>query len=91
MTPSPAWNPEGLKIFLAGNTFGISAFPGKIPSKAEVFPAGKISISDIPGFPAGDRGSLIKFFKTVNEPYIYLISQNIIDHLIIISRTSLLL
>jgi hypothetical protein len=36
------------------------------PPKAEVFPARKSLISDIPGFQAGDRDHLLTFL-TVNE------------------------
>jgi len=62
-----------IRLFLARNTSGISGLPeifrsrsGKDPSKAEVFPARKILISDIPGFPAGDRDH--SRFNSVGQP-----------------------
>jgi hypothetical protein len=53
-TRSPGWN-----------TFGISeldSWPGRVnPPKVEIFLARKGLFSDIPGFPAGDRGQVLNF------------------------------
>ncbi len=74
VTSRESWNVTIIKLFLDGNTSAWGGFPDqekKVPVNPEipeVFLARKSLISDILGFPAGDGGSIINIFNSVESP-----------------------